>query len=67
VRIAFGSDAHGLWEIGELRPHLDLLRRIVPDESLPGVLYSADAAGRAQRHNGRTWPQSEAAMGEWRQ
>jgi histidinol phosphatase-like PHP family hydrolase len=54
VKIAFGSDAHGLWEIGELQPHLDLLRKIVPDEALPRVLYNANGTGRARRQNRRT-------------
>jgi len=40
VPIAFGSDAHGLWEIGELTPHLNLLRKIVPDSEIPNVLYT---------------------------
>jgi len=39
VRIALGSDAHGLWEVGELHPHLALLRQIVSEEELRGVLY----------------------------
>jgi histidinol phosphatase-like PHP family hydrolase len=27
VRIALGTDAHTLWEVGELTPHLDVLRQ----------------------------------------
>jgi len=43
VKIALGSDSHGLWEVGELSPHLSLLRRIVADEELPEVLFQAPA------------------------
>jgi histidinol phosphatase-like PHP family hydrolase len=39
VKIALGSDAHGLWEVGELHPHLKLLRQVVSEEQLPQVLY----------------------------
>ena len=41
VKIAFGSDAHGLWEVGELSPHLALLEQIIPASEAAGVLYSA--------------------------
>ena len=27
VRITFGSDSHSLWEVGELAPHLDFLKK----------------------------------------
>jgi histidinol phosphatase-like PHP family hydrolase len=40
VKIALGTDSHELAEVGELAPHLRLLRQIgVRDEELPGVLY----------------------------
>jgi histidinol phosphatase-like PHP family hydrolase/predicted MPP superfamily phosphohydrolase len=29
VRIALGSDSHGLWEVGDLRPHLKLVEQVV--------------------------------------
>lgn len=28
VPISFGGDAHGLWEVGEFHPHLDLIKQI---------------------------------------
>jgi histidinol phosphatase-like PHP family hydrolase len=43
VKIALGSDAHGLWEVGELSPHFALLRQIVADTDLPSILYTAPA------------------------
>ncbi len=40
VKIALGTDSHDLAEVGELAPHLRLLRQIgVRDADLPGVLY----------------------------
>ncbi|MBM3499063.1 MAG: hypothetical protein FJX74_10385 [Armatimonadetes bacterium] len=48
VRIALGTDSHGLWEVGELSPHLELLRQIVSDEDLPRVLYWNAGTPRSQ-------------------
>ncbi len=40
VKIALGTDSHKLEEVGDLSPHLELLRRIgVRDEDLLDVLY----------------------------
>ena len=40
VKIALGSDSHDLAEVGELSPHIRLLRQVgVRDEDLPSVLY----------------------------
>jgi histidinol phosphatase-like PHP family hydrolase/predicted MPP superfamily phosphohydrolase len=39
VKIALGSDSHGLWEVGDLNPHLQLLEQIVPRERMGDVLY----------------------------
>lgn len=51
VKIALGSDAHALEHVGELTPHLALLRRAgVADRDLPSVLYRpARAAGFKSR------------------
>ncbi|MDH7601645.1 MAG: metallophosphoesterase [Armatimonadota bacterium] len=39
VKLAFGSDSHNLYEVGELQPHLDLLARCgVPSSRLKEVL-----------------------------
>ncbi len=38
VRIALGSDAHALHEVGEFGPHLELLRQAGAPENLDGVL-----------------------------
>jgi histidinol phosphatase-like PHP family hydrolase len=43
VKVALGSDAHGLWEVGALRPHLGLLRSLVEDAQLPRILYHGRA------------------------
>jgi len=40
VRISLGSDAHGLWEVGELTPHVELLMPIATPEALPNLLYT---------------------------
>ena len=39
VKIAFGSDAHNLYEVGEFRPHLDFLRRIGFDGDLDDIMW----------------------------
>jgi histidinol phosphatase-like PHP family hydrolase len=39
VRIAIGSDAHGLWEVGELNPHLQLLLQIAQPEEFSDLLF----------------------------
>ncbi len=40
VKIALATDSHTLTEVGELYPHLELLRRVgIQDEELPNVLY----------------------------
>ncbi len=39
VKIALGSDSHGLWEVGDLKPHLRLLEQVVPRERMGDVLY----------------------------
>lgn len=40
VKIAFGSDSHAPYEVGELGLHLNLLRSIdVTDADLPSILY----------------------------
>ena len=39
VRIALATDSHALWEVGELAPHLAVLRQAgCPPEQWPGVL-----------------------------
>ena len=43
VRIALATDAHQAGEVGELFPHLQLLRRAgVRDEDLPRILFNPD-------------------------
>ena len=40
VKIALGTDAHALWEVGELAPHLAVLREAgVRDTDWGTVLY----------------------------
>ena len=40
VKIALGTDSHALWEVGELMPHLSVLRKAgVLDNDLDDVLY----------------------------
>ena len=38
VKLTFGSDAHHLREIGEFRPHLQLLREIGYNGSLDDII-----------------------------
>jgi histidinol phosphatase-like PHP family hydrolase len=38
VKIAFGSDAHAMHEVGAFGPHLDLLRRLAATEDVAGLL-----------------------------
>lgn len=40
VRIAIGSDAHGLWEVGELNPHRQLLLQIATAEEVGELLFA---------------------------
>jgi histidinol phosphatase-like PHP family hydrolase len=40
VKIAFGSDAHNLYEVGEFYPHLELIKNIGFTEKITDVLYS---------------------------
>lgn len=40
VKVAFGSDAHNLYEVGEFYPHLEVMRRAgLTDADLTSVLY----------------------------
>ena len=41
VKVAFGSDAHALREVGAFGPHLDLLRRVAGTEDVGGLLAYA--------------------------
>ncbi len=43
VRLALGSDAHGLWELGELSHHLALLAEVGVTRELGGVLWQPPA------------------------
>lgn len=43
AKIALGSDSHGLWEVGEFAPHLEVLTKAVPVDRLPDVLYTGRA------------------------
>ncbi len=40
VKIAIGSDAHGLWEVGDLNPHLGLLLQIAEPEAFGELLFA---------------------------
>jgi len=42
VRISLGSDSHNLYEIGELTPHLAILKSIGFDADLSDILYVPD-------------------------
>ncbi len=44
VRLALGSDAHNLYEVGEFAPHLALLRECGYDGDLGDVLWSAPSS-----------------------
>ena len=44
VRLALGSDAHNLYEVGEFAPHLALLRECGYDGDLGAVLWSAPSS-----------------------
>lgn len=46
VRIAFGSDAHNLYEIGDFAPHLALLRSIGYDSDLNSILIPFPGAAQ---------------------
>jgi len=48
VKIALATDAHEMAEVGELWPHLDVLRQVGAREAdLPGILFSPFAAKKA--------------------
>jgi len=41
VKIALATDSHALWEVGELAPHLDVLRQAgCADADIPSVLFT---------------------------
>jgi len=40
VRIALGTDSHALWEVGELWPHLDVLRRAGAPDDFGSMLFT---------------------------
>ncbi|HUT73498.1 MAG TPA: metallophosphoesterase [Armatimonadota bacterium] len=45
VKLALGSDAHGLWQVGEFAPHLRLLRQCGCDGDLGAVLAQVGTCG----------------------
>ncbi|MGQ9733255.1 MAG: PHP domain-containing protein, partial [Candidatus Zipacnadales bacterium] len=45
VKLSLGTDSHALHEVGELGPHLDLLRKIVSPDQLPDVLFTPTLGG----------------------
>jgi len=45
VKIAFGSDSHNLYEVGEFQPHLALMRRIGFDGDLGDIMWQPRRVG----------------------
>jgi len=49
VKVCFGSDAHELYEVGALLPHLDLLREAAGGKDPQQVLFDPSGKGRTRR------------------
>jgi len=63
VKIAFGTDSHSLWEVGELWPHLNVLRQAGCSNGVATVLFTPHGGRNARPQFGRDGQTGTAPTG----